>query len=42
MKRQMEGEGLTAGGGPPDDLYKIIRRDVEKWRRVVKQANITS
>src|SRR5262245_20514154 len=40
MKRQMEGEGLTAGGGGPDELYKIIRRDVEKWRRVVKEANI--
>jgi tripartite-type tricarboxylate transporter receptor subunit TctC len=40
MKRQMEGEGLTAGGGGPDELYKIIRRDVERWRRVVKEANI--
>jgi tripartite-type tricarboxylate transporter receptor subunit TctC len=40
MKRQMEGEGLDAGGGPPEELGKIIRRDVEKWRRVVKQANI--
>jgi tripartite-type tricarboxylate transporter receptor subunit TctC len=40
MKRQMEGEGLDAGGGPPEELAKIIRRDVEKWRRVVKQANI--
>jgi tripartite-type tricarboxylate transporter receptor subunit TctC len=40
MKRQMQGEGLTAGGGAPDELYKIIRRDVEKWRRVVKEARI--
>jgi tripartite-type tricarboxylate transporter receptor subunit TctC len=40
MKKQMAGEGLTAGGGGPDELYKIIRRDVEKWRRVVKEARI--
>lgn len=41
VKRQMEGEGLTAGGGAPDELYKIIRRDVERWRRVVKEAKIS-
>jgi tripartite-type tricarboxylate transporter receptor subunit TctC len=40
MKRQMEGEGLTAGGGGPEELHKIIQRDVEKWRRVVKEAGI--
>jgi tripartite-type tricarboxylate transporter receptor subunit TctC len=40
MKRQIQSEGLTAGGGGPDELYKIIRRDVEKWRRVVKEARI--
>jgi tripartite-type tricarboxylate transporter receptor subunit TctC len=40
MNRQMQSEGLTAGGGGPDELYKIIRRDVEKWRRVVKEARI--
>jgi tripartite-type tricarboxylate transporter receptor subunit TctC len=41
VKRQMEGEGLTAGGGVPDELYKVIRRDVERWRRVVKEAKIS-
>lgn len=40
MKRQMEGEGLTAGGGGPEELYKVIKRDVDKWRRVVKEARI--
>jgi tripartite-type tricarboxylate transporter receptor subunit TctC len=40
MKRQMQGEGLDSGGGPPEELQKVIRRDVEKWRRVVKEANI--
>lgn len=40
MKRQMQGEGLTAGGGAPDEFYKVIRRDVDKWRRVIKQSKI--
>ena len=40
MKRQMAGEGLTAGGGGPEELHKIIQRDVEKWRRVVREAKI--
>jgi tripartite-type tricarboxylate transporter receptor subunit TctC len=40
MTRQMQGEGLETAGGPPEALQTIIRRDVEKWRRVVKEANI--
>jgi len=40
MKRQMQGEGLDTAGGPPEELQTIIRRDVDKWRRVVKEANI--
>ncbi|MGH8702932.1 MAG: tripartite tricarboxylate transporter substrate binding protein, partial [Burkholderiales bacterium] len=40
MKRQLQAEGLEPGGGPPEELLKIIRRDVEKWRKVVKEANI--
>ena len=41
MKRQMQGEGLETAGGPPVELQNIIRRDVEKWRRVVKEAKIS-
>ena len=40
MKRQMQGEGLETAGGPPEELRAIVRRDVEKWRRVVKEAKI--
>jgi len=40
MKRQMQGEGLETAGGPPDELRKIVRRDVEKWRRVMQEAKI--
>ena len=40
MKRQMQGEGLEPGGGPPDQFHQFIRRDVEKWRRVVKEGKL--
>jgi len=33
-------EGLEPAGGPPEEFRGRIRNDVEKWRRVVKAANI--
>jgi tripartite-type tricarboxylate transporter receptor subunit TctC len=42
MRARTNAEGLEAGGGPPEALGTIIQRDVEKWRRTVKQANIRS
>lgn len=40
MQRRMKSEGLEPGGGPPQQFYEIIRRDVEKWRRVIREAKI--
>lgn len=40
MKRQMVSEGLDPGGGPPDELLKILRPAFEKWRTVVKEAKL--
>ncbi len=40
MRSRMTGEGLEPAGGPPERFLETIRRDVEKWRRVVKQAKI--
>jgi tripartite-type tricarboxylate transporter receptor subunit TctC len=40
MKRQMQGEGLESAGGSPEELQKFIKRDVEKWRNVIKEAKI--
>ncbi|HUF82804.1 MAG TPA: tripartite tricarboxylate transporter substrate binding protein [Burkholderiales bacterium] len=40
MKRRTQAEGLDLGAGPPEQFHTVIRRDVEKWRRVVKEANI--
>lgn len=33
-------EDVTAAGGPPAPFGETIRADIERWRTVVKQANI--
>ena len=40
MQTRMAAEGLEPAGGPPEQLMTVVRRDVEKWRRVVKEAKI--
>lgn len=40
MKSRFSAEGLETAGGPPKEFAETIRRDVEKWRKVVKEANI--
>jgi len=39
-KHRSRAEGLETAGGPPEEFGEIIRRDVQKWRKVVKEANI--
>jgi tripartite-type tricarboxylate transporter receptor subunit TctC len=41
MQERMAGEGIDPLGGPPERFRNAIRRDVEKWKKVVKQAKIT-
>ena len=41
MKERMAGEGLDPVGGTPDHFLNVIRRDVEKWRKVVRDAKVT-
>jgi tripartite-type tricarboxylate transporter receptor subunit TctC len=41
MKSRLAGEGVEPAGGPPEQFLKIIRRDVEKSKRVVKEMKIT-
>ena len=41
MKKRLAQEGLAPAGGPPERFLDVIRRDVEKWKRVVKEAKIT-
>lgn len=40
MKKRTQAEGLDVTAGPPEEFYEVIRTDVEKWRRVVKEAKI--
>ena len=41
MKNRMAVEAIEPAGGPPEEFLGVIRRDVEKWTRVVKAAGIT-
>ena len=40
MKERMAGEGLEPAGGPPSQFGDVLKRDVPKWTKVVKDANI--
>ncbi|MDH3287298.1 MAG: tripartite tricarboxylate transporter substrate binding protein [Betaproteobacteria bacterium] len=40
MKRRLRNEGLEPAGGPPSQMYGFVKRDVNKWRGVMKRANI--
>ena len=40
MKRWMAQEGLEPAGGPPEEFRERVRSDVEKWKKVVKEAKI--
>jgi len=42
MRIRLAAEGLEPAGGPPEQFMTVIRRDVEKWKRVVKEAKITA
>ncbi len=40
LKARMESEGLEPAGGPPEQLRDVLKRDVPKWIKVVKEANV--
>jgi tripartite-type tricarboxylate transporter receptor subunit TctC len=40
MKNRTRGEGLELAGGPPAEFGAVLRRDIEKWRRVIREAHI--
>ena len=40
MKERMAGEGLEPAGGPPTQLGDMLKREIPKWIRVVKEANV--
>lgn len=41
VKKRLAGEGLEPAGGSPEQFHNTIRRDVQKWKTLVKQARIT-
>jgi len=41
MSKWLATEGMIAAGGPPEQFRDRIRKDVEQWKRVVKEANIS-
>jgi tripartite-type tricarboxylate transporter receptor subunit TctC len=40
MQKWFENEGMDPAGGPPEQFLNRIKSDVEKWRRVVREAKI--
>ena len=40
MQERMAGEGLDPAGGPPEQFRNVLRRDVPKWIKVVKDAKV--
>ena len=40
VKKNLEGDGMMASGGPASNFDSRIRKDYERWTRVVKEANI--
>ncbi len=39
-KKWLAQEGLELAGGPPEEFLERIRSDVQKWKKVVKEAHI--
>jgi tripartite-type tricarboxylate transporter receptor subunit TctC len=41
MQKWLAQEGMVPAGGPPEEFRDRIKSDVEKWKKVVKEAKIT-
>ncbi|MDH5534614.1 MAG: tripartite tricarboxylate transporter substrate binding protein [Betaproteobacteria bacterium] len=40
VQKRLGNEGMVPGGGSVESFEKFLQRQVEKWRKVVKEANI--
>jgi tripartite-type tricarboxylate transporter receptor subunit TctC len=40
MEEKLAGEGVTPAGGSSEDFGKLIKSDIARWAKVVKQANV--
>jgi tripartite-type tricarboxylate transporter receptor subunit TctC len=41
MRNRMAREGVEPAGGSPEQFFNTVKRDVEKWKKVVEEANIS-
>ena len=40
VKERLAGDGMEPAGGSPERFREILKRDIAKWQKVVKVANI--
>mgnify|MGYP003328109937 CR=1 FL=1 len=39
-REQLAKQGMNAAGGPPERLGNLVKNELTRWARVVKEANI--
>jgi tripartite-type tricarboxylate transporter receptor subunit TctC len=42
VRERLVALGVDPAGGPPEELARVLARDLEKWTAVAKAANIRS
>jgi tripartite-type tricarboxylate transporter receptor subunit TctC len=40
MEDRLAADGVSAAGGPPEQLTALIKRDIERWTKVVQQTGV--
>ena len=40
VKEQLAAQGVAARGGTPAEMRELLERDIEKWRKVIRDARI--
>ena len=40
LRERLLAQGMEPGGNSPEQFAALIRSEIDKWRRVVKNANI--
>ena len=41
LREQLFQQGIVASPGGPDDLTRLLKSDMERYRKVIEQAKIT-
>jgi tripartite-type tricarboxylate transporter receptor subunit TctC len=40
MEDKLAADGVSAAGGPPEQLTSLIKRDIERWTKVVRETGV--